>query len=269
MVVDREALFKAAEEKRPRIIVFTLKHAKTPQDDVNLAMVTAVLTEIKQFAEYARMHQIPVSLGVLVDELHTFVRKSHSTSVEMIHDLMFAWGRTSKLWRIYMTQKQEQLPKTFRDVIESLKLGGTFQNIISCQHVPTPGFGKFLDRLHARDENSPVDETPRFYPKVKFMPPLCEVESDFLNDDDWKHYWMSKLAGKPCKPRTSPERPWEEIVVDMIATGKIPAGGARPPARKTMTSDGIPLLQRDPRDIREVNEMWANIRRSLGHRVDT
>jgi hypothetical protein len=252
-----KSLFRAASEGKPRWIVFTLKHAKHANDDVNLAMVTAVLTEIKMFAEIARMNHLNIKLGVMVDELHTFVREKDSTTIEMIHDLMFAWGRTSKLWRIYMTQKQEQLPKAFQDSIEHLKLTGTFQNIISCQAVPTPGYGKLLDRLHARDELSPVDDTPRFYPHVKFMPPMCEVESPYSSNDDWVQHWREKFSGKKTTATKRAEKSWDEIALEMASAGQ-------QPARVAVQRQQMPV--NEAATVPEVNNMWNDIIRRLHDR---
>jgi hypothetical protein len=188
------ALFKAARERRPRWIVLTLSHAQSPQDPVNLAMLTAVLEEIKEFAKKAITDGFDIKLGIMIDEMHTYVRDPKASSTASIHDLIFAWGRSSKIWRMYMTQKQEQLPKTFQDSIDRLNMTGTFQNIISCQSVPEPGFGKLLDRLHGRSDDSPVTDKPRFYPAVKFCPPIIEVESDYSDDAEWLRAMQRKLS---------------------------------------------------------------------------
>ncbi len=253
------ALFRAARENKPRIIYFTLKDAKTPQDDVNLALLTAVLTEVKVFAEHARHAGLNVRLGVLIDELHTFVRVKDSTSVQMIHDLIFAWGRTSKIWRIYMTQKQEQLPKTFRDSIDELKSQGTFQNIISCQAVPEPGYGKMLDRLHARDDGSTTDDTPRFYPKVKFMPPICEVESDIPDNETWKVYWARKLSG--MNPRSTGENvSWNDVGFDLAMRQRASVIPRHIPPPGTGAASGK-FLRASPVMLPSVQVIWDNVRR--------
>lgn len=104
-----ECLFRAVKESqetgkpRARWIVFTLGHSEHPEDDMNLALVSCVLTEIYAFAKFARMHNLPISLGVMMDELHTYVRNKDASTRAAIHDLLFAWGRTSRVQRLFLS----------------------------------------------------------------------------------------------------------------------------------------------------------------------
>ena len=250
-----EALFRAAREGRPRWIVFTLAHAQSPTDVANLAMLTAVLDEVKAFAKKAKVNGFNIPLGVFIDELHTFVNDPQSTSVKAVHDLMHAWGRSSKIWRIYATQKQDQLPKTFRDSVENLTNAGTYQNIVSCQQVPEPGYGKFLDRLHGRSDDGPVSDSPRFYPSVKFCPPMIEVESDYVDEDDWRRAMIEKYSGVKRKPKPISNEPWEDIVANLAsANAKMSdiVRGDHPRAGGT-------ILRGSPASLSEIKGMWRDV----------
>lgn len=259
-----KSLFDAAQSGVPKWIVFTLVHAKHVQDDMNLALMTAVLTEIREFAAQARLMGLPVNLGVMVDELHTYVNNKDATSTEALHDLIFHWGRSQKIWRIYMTQKQEQLPKTFRDEIAGLKSKGTFQNIIECQAIPQPGYGQFLDRLHSRDENNPVDNNPRYYPAVKFMAPIIEVESDYSDDTDWKQSIAAKISGKKVPKQRKEQKPWETIVAEMLTSNKTigEAAGVLNEERSNRAA-----RSRTAAHVPEVRNMWDDITENLSGRV--
>jgi len=260
-----DALFKAAREGKPRWIVFTLAHAQSPTDAANLAMLTAVLEEVKAFAKKMRVANTYVPLGVFIDELHTFVNDPQSTSVHAVHDLMHAWGRSSKVWRMYATQKQEQLPKTFRDSVENVTSAGTYQNIISCQQVPEPGYGQFLDRLHGRgNDDSPVSNMPRLYPAVKYCPPMIEVESDYADDNDWKRAMIDKFSGVK-KKRTLPvaNAPWENIAANLSQTNE--------KLRSIVKNAPLPrvsgtILRGSPSTLPEVRDMWGDVGKRLGSR---
>jgi intein/homing endonuclease len=258
-----DALFKAARENKPRWIVFTLAHSQSPTDAANLAMLTAVLEEVKAFAKKMKVANTYVPLGVFIDELHTFVNDPQSTSVHAVHDLMHAWGRSSKVWRMYATQKQEQLPKTFRDSVDNITSAGTYQNIISCQQVPEPGYGRFLDRLHGRgNDDSPVSNMPRLYPAVKYCPPMIEVESDYADDKDWKRAIMEKFSGTK-KKRVLPvsNEPWEDIAANLSQTNaKLrDAVQSNPPPRVAGT-----ILRGSPATLPEVRGMWGDVGNRLG-----
>ena len=256
-----EALFKAAREGKPRWIVFTLAHAQSPTDAANLAMLTAVLDEVKAFAKKSKVEGFNIPLGVFIDELHTFVNDPQSTSVKAVHDLMHAWGRSSKVWRIYATQKQEQLPKTFRDSVDNMTNAGTYQNIISCQQVPEPGYGKFLDRLHGRSDDGPVSNSPRFYPSVKFCPPMIEVESDYIDEDTWRRSMIEKFSDKK-KQNHSPvsNEPWEDIVANLESANT----KMRSIIKGNLPRVGGTILRGNPGTIPEIKGMWKDVADKLG-----
>lgn len=252
-----ESLFRAAREKKPRWIVFTLGHAQSPSDPVNLAMLTAVLEEIKVFSDKVRMNNLNINLGVMIDELHTYVRNKNSTSWLAIHDLIQAWGRSAKIWRIFMTQRQEQLPKMFQDSIDKLSLQGVYQNIVSCQAVPDPGYGQFLDRLHGRVDRMITDK-PRYYPKVKFCPPMIEVESDWSDDKEWAMEMRAILSGQKRKSPAD-NRPWNDIASEMTTIGKLTDNMKNmhdPSVSSRYLNENIIMLP-------EVQEIWRDVRESI------
>lgn len=101
-----KCLSRAVDEKRARWIVFTLGHAENPEDDLNLAIVSTVLKEIKMFTENVRRDKEKSEnfcLGVMMDELHTYVRNKDASTLGAIHDLNFAWGRTNKVVRFFLS----------------------------------------------------------------------------------------------------------------------------------------------------------------------
>ncbi len=178
-----EALFRAASENKPRWIVFTFSLTRHPEEDMNLALVSSVLGEIYDFADYARMNNLRISLGVMIDELHTYVRNKDASTSQAIHDLLMAWGRTSRVLRCFLTQKDDQLPKGFRDEIGKMSPVGTYDVVIECRRIPTPGHLSYLSRATPSMDNP---EIPLWYPLVRSCPPLCEVESDQPDDEKWK-----------------------------------------------------------------------------------
>lgn len=165
-----------------RWVVFTLAHSDHPEDYMNLAIVSCVLTEISAFAKFARMHNLPIKLGVIMDELHTYVRNKNASTREAIHDLLFAWGRTSGILRLFLTQKDEQLDKVFRDDITKIASIGSYQTIFSCYSVPEPGRASYLNRLEP-SRNAPG--MPYYLQEVKLCPPLFDVESSEPDDEKW------------------------------------------------------------------------------------
>lgn len=188
-----KCLERAAEEGRARWIVFTLGHAQNPEDDLNLAIVSTVLKEIHMFSEIVRHNPTRYpnfQIGVMMDELHTYVRNKDASTRGAIHDLLFAWGRTSKVLRMFLTQKDDQLDKVFRDNIEkSVSPVGTYQCVISCSAIPEPGYVTYVNRVQP---NPAKPDQPLYYPKVKSVPPLFEVESDEPDNEKWKDKLLSQ-----------------------------------------------------------------------------
>jgi intein/homing endonuclease len=258
------ALIRAAIEKKPRWIVFTLCHAQSPQDDVNLALLTAVLSEIKDFAEYARMNRLDIRLGVMIDELHTFVRRKDASSTAIIHDLLFAWGRTSKIWRVFMTQKNEQLNKTFQDKIEDLKLTGTFQKVIKCRAIPEPGYGSMLDRQNAAKEGEIVSDEPRYIDAIKFCPPLMEVESDFPDDEDWRRHMIKKFTGIDI--HNNGDRAMREDWGNLAGSVSGVQPRQRQQPRVTIPDLANVETRRGNRLSEELDQMWNGIRSRMRDR---
>lgn len=183
-----EALFKTVEQsqiagyKIPSWIVFTLGHSEHPEEPKNLAFISTVLTEIYAFAKQARLNNLPISLGIFMDELHTYVRDTQASSRASIHDLLFAWGRSSKVLRCFATQKDDQLDKIFRDDFGKLDASGTYSTVIGYDAIPEPGYAKYLNRLNS----NPLQlDQPYYVPKIKTCPPLMCVEDDEPNDKKW------------------------------------------------------------------------------------
>lgn len=258
-----EALKRASETGRPGWIVFTLAHAQNAQDDANLALVTAVLEEIKEFAQEARINGYNIKLGVMIDEMHTFVRQSDKSSTEAIHDLIFMWGRTSKVWRMFMTQKKEQLPKTFQDDIAKHEMLGTYQNLIECQSIPESGYGKMLDRLNAQSRNDVMSDEPRYLPGIKFCPPLIEVESNISDDEQWRQKVLGVSTGGRVPGRMSNED-MQDSVLRMLGRNVQHSFPSSAIGRLSMDQSGdtTPIVT-DPGNIPELNDMWRTVQSNL------
>lgn len=188
-----EALFQAVAEGKPRWIAFTLALDDYPDEDMNLAFVTAILTEIKDFADIARMNNWKISLGVMIDELHMYVRNKEASTRHAIHDLLLHWGRSEMIMRSFITQKDEQLDKVFRDGIGKLSPTGTYDILIEASRIPEPGTVAILNRatVNLKDPDNLI-----YYPKVASCPPLCEVESKDVDDEKWKAKMLERYMNQ-------------------------------------------------------------------------
>jgi hypothetical protein len=181
-----KSLQKAVDQSReagymiPRWIVFTLSHSEHPEEPKNLAFLSTVLTEIYAFAKHSRKYGLPIKFGVMLDELHTYVRDKQASSRSAIHDLLFAWGRTSRVLRMFITQKDDQLDKVFRDNIKKDLRQGTYATLLSCENIPEPGYAEYLNRVNP---NPKIVDQPYYIPKVKTAPPMCCVEDDEPNNE--------------------------------------------------------------------------------------
>jgi len=179
-----KSLFKAARERQSRWIIFTFSLEFDPEEDMNLALVSCILNEIYAFADYARHNNLPISLGVLMDELHTYVKNKDASTKKAIHNLLMAWGRSSKVLRAFITQHDDQLPKEFKDDIgKNLQTNGKYDVIIKCSRLPESGT---LEYLNGATPNPKDIDQPIWYPQLKSCPPLCEVEADEVDNDKWK-----------------------------------------------------------------------------------
>lgn len=195
-----KAMERAAREGRARWIVFTLNTGQDSADsDLNLGIVSTILQEIKMFTSHYLLNKEKEGygdfrVGVLIDELHTYVRNKNSSTRYAIHDLLHQWGRSNQVLRIFLTQRDEQLDKVFQDDIDKKnKSSGTYQCVIQCYTNPEPGYLSYINRVSHDPRN--IDQ-PLFYPMVKSCPPLFEVESNEINN----HAWAIKM-GKVLKEK--------------------------------------------------------------------
>lgn len=168
--------------KIPSWIIFTLALSEHPEEEKNLAFISTLLTEIYAFAKYARMNNLPISLGIFLDELHTWVRDAKSSARLSIHDLFFAFGRSFQIKRCFATQNDDQLDKVFKDDISKISDIGRYSVVAEYTLRPEPGYAAYLNRL---DHNPLQHDQPLFVPKLKTCPPLMCVESDQPNDLKW------------------------------------------------------------------------------------
>ena len=189
-----KALMKAKETAEPQWIVVTFALGDTIDDQTNFAMMSAILIELKVFAEKAKTMNWPVKLGVMIDELHAFTKDKKSSTRYMIHDLIHMWGRTNKIIRLVMTQFDSQLDKEFRDTINLKNYigSGTYSFVNEFKTIPTPGT---ITHLNRQMPNKHEPEKPILYPRVLSCPPLFEVESDMYDNNEWTK-WAKRYYRK-------------------------------------------------------------------------
>jgi hypothetical protein len=175
-----EQLMSAAFGSKPKFIVMTFRHSDSPFDPRNSACYTALLEEIKLLSTLAKRNQWNLKLGIIVDELYYYTRKSgndYPSSWVATHDLLYNWGASNRVMRIFATQRDVQLDKEFSDSIKNRKYSSTYAYdiVFHTRKIPRVGYASVLDRLHPIESGK---STPKYIDNVKLCPPLCSSEKE-------------------------------------------------------------------------------------------
>jgi hypothetical protein len=138
-----ESLHKAISENRPRWIVI---NAGMAMDSITTSTVSTILGEIHKFMMMLRVNKIGMNVGVLINNVDLFFREQ-SSSIDAVHDLIYAWGRSNGILSIVTTSNMRGMPATFVKDLDSIN--GTFQNVIRC--FPS-GIASLVDKLHGEPD---------------------------------------------------------------------------------------------------------------------
>ena len=169
------SLFKALSENQPRWIVLTLGHALSPVDLFSMSMIDTVLTELRKFCELLRVNGIRMNIGVMVNNIDTLMRNGQS-GARAVHDLINAWGRTSRVYRLCTANRADDLPKEYFARSRSRALFCRFQDIIECRN---NGTASLLDSCHVDDrESSNGEKLPRVVNTFTIAEPSIKVTQD-------------------------------------------------------------------------------------------